>query len=258
IIANGDLEAKIVWGFWPAHADGDDLVLFADESKSVELARFPMLRQQERKVDDKLPYRSLADFVAPEGTVRDYVGAFAVTAGHGVDQLVARFEAEHDDYNAIMIKALADRLAEALAEKLHLEARAAWGYGADEALSADDLIAEKYRGIRPALGYPACPDHTDKGTLWRLLDAEARVGVGLTEHFAMTPTASVSGLYFSHPRSSYFSVGRIGPDQLEDWASRKGMHLEEARRWLRPNLADEAQGDGAAAEVRAEPVPSLA
>ncbi|MEM8996954.1 MAG: methionine synthase, partial [Acidobacteriota bacterium] len=245
IIADGELEAKIVWGFWPAHSDGDDLVLFTDESKTVEHARFPMLRQQERKVDGQLPYRSLADFVAPAGTVRDYVGAFAVTAGHGVDEMVARFEAEHDDYNAIMVKALADRLAEALAEKLHLEARLAWGYGADEALSADDLIAEKYRGIRPALGYPACPDHTDKGTLWRLLDAEARVGVALTEHYAMTPTASVSGLYFSHPRSSYFAVGRIGRDQLEDWASRKGMDLDEARRWLRPNLADEAQGGDA-------------
>ena len=152
-------------------------------------------------------------------------------------ELVRRFENDHDDYNAIMVKALADRLAEALAEKTHLEARRAWGYGADEALSNDDLIAEKYRGIRPALGYPACPDHTEKGKLWTLLDAEAQAGIRLTEHYAMMPPASVSGLYFSHPKSSYFAVGKVGKDQVVDYAARKGMSVAEVERWLASNLA---------------------
>ncbi|MEM9555823.1 MAG: methionine synthase [Acidobacteriota bacterium] len=248
IVDGGLLEAKIVWGLWPASAEGDDVVVYDAEDAEVddpaELARFPMLRQQQQKPDDSKPYRSLADFVRPVAHGRDQLGAFAVTAGLGLDVLVARFEAEHDDYGAIMAKALADRLAEALAEKTHLEARRAWGIatsidGAGRNDSAPDvqaLIAERYRGIRPAFGYPACPDHTEKGTLWRLLDAENAIGVSLTEHYAMTPTASVSGLYFAHPDARYFAVGRIGRDQVEDYAARKGMTVAEAERWLAPNL----------------------
>jgi 5-methyltetrahydrofolate--homocysteine methyltransferase len=233
------LEAKGVYGFWPAASDGDDVVLFADESRRLEVARFPMLRQQEPIADGR-PNRSLADFVAPaSSTRRDYLGAFALTAGLGADSLAARFEADHDDYQAIMVKALADRLAEAFAEYLHARARRDWGYGADEQLSGDDLIAEKYRGIRPAFGYPACPDHTEKGRLFDLLGARA-AGLGLTEHFAMTPAASVSGLYFANPQARYFMVGRIGPDQVNDYARRKGVSVEEMERWLAPNLAYDA------------------
>jgi 5-methyltetrahydrofolate--homocysteine methyltransferase len=199
-------------------------------------ARFPMLRQQSPIADGR-PNRSLADFVAPaDSGRRDYLGAFAVTAGLGADALVARFEADHDDYNAILVKALADRLAEAFAEYLHARARREWGYGVGEALSNDELISERYRGIRPAFGYPACPDHTPKGALFALLEAEA-VGMALTESFAMTPPASVSGLYFSHPQASYFMVGRLGRDQVIDYARRAGMSVENAERWLAPNLA---------------------
>jgi 5-methyltetrahydrofolate--homocysteine methyltransferase len=180
----------------------------------------------------------LADYVAPRQTgVRDYLGAFAVTAGHGVDELVAEFERDHDDYNAIMCKALADRLAEALAEMLHKRAREEWGYGRDERLSNDDLIAEKYRGIRPASGYPTSPDHTEKRDLWRLLDAEKAAGITLTESCAMHPGASVSGLYFSHPQARYFAVDMITRDQVESYVQRKGMTVREAERWLSPNLA---------------------
>jgi 5-methyltetrahydrofolate--homocysteine methyltransferase len=235
LIATDAIRARGVWGFWPANTDGDDIVLYTDESRSHELCRFPMLRQQEEKPDDDKPYRSLADFVAPIGQGADYVGAFAVTAGLGVDALVAHYERNHDDYNAILTKALADRLAEAFAEKLHLDARRAWGYGRDEKLSPDDLIAESYRGIRPAFGYPACPDHTEKGTLWRLLGAD-EVGIELTEHYAMTPTAAVSGLYFAHPDARYFAVGRVDHDQVADYAARKGQTVAEAERWLQPNL----------------------
>jgi 5-methyltetrahydrofolate--homocysteine methyltransferase len=195
-----------------------------------------MLRQQDATADGR-PNRSLADFVAPrESGVPDYIGMFAVTAGIGAGELVARFERDHDDYNAIMVKALADRLAEAFAEYLHAQARKDWGYGEGERLTNDDLIAEKYRGIRPAYGYPACPDHSEKFKLWDLLDA-ARQGITLTEHGAMAPAASVSGLYFSHPEAKYFNVGRIGRDQLESYATRKGVSVEEAERWLGPNLA---------------------
>ncbi len=235
------LRAKAVWGFWPAHAAGDDLVLFEDESRTIELMRFPMLRQQEEKRDASLPHRSLADFVAPEGSgLTDHVGAFAVNAGIGTDELVAHFEAEHDDYHAIMAKALADRLAEAFAELLHERARREWGYGQGESLSKDDLVAEKYRGIRPAFGYPACPDHTLKGRLWELLDAERSAGLKLTESYAAVPTAAVSGIYLQHPRARYFAVGRIGRDQVESYAERIGMSLEQAERWLAPNLGYEA------------------
>jgi 5-methyltetrahydrofolate--homocysteine methyltransferase len=233
------LEAKGVYGFWPAASDGDDVVLFADESRRVEVVRFPMLRQQEPIADGR-PNRSLADFIAPASSARrDYLGAFALTAGLGADDLAARFEADLDDYHAIMVKALADRLAEAFAEYLHARARRDWGYGADEQLSGDDLIAEKYRGIRPAFGYPACPDHTQKGRLFDLLGASA-AGLGLTEHFAMTPAASVSGLYFASSEARYFTVGRVGPDQVSDYARRKGVSVDEVERWLAPNLAYDA------------------
>jgi 5-methyltetrahydrofolate--homocysteine methyltransferase len=194
-----------------------------------------MLRQQE-PIADSRPNRSLADFVAPVASGRrDYLGAFAVTAGLGADALAARFEADHDDYSAIIVKALADRLAEAFAEYLHAQARRDWGYGRDERLSAEELASEKYRGIRPAFGYPACPDHTQKGVLFSLLDAPAQ-GIRLTEHFAMTPAASVSGLYFASPEARYFMVGRIGADQVKDYAARTGLPVEDVERWLAPNL----------------------
>jgi 5-methyltetrahydrofolate--homocysteine methyltransferase len=197
-----------------------------------------MLRQQEVIADDK-PNRSLADFVAPlESGITDYVGAFAVTAGHGVDELVRKFEAEHDDYSAIIVKALADRLAEAFAEYLHAQARRDFGYGTAEQLSAEDLRAEKYRGIRPAFGYPACPDHSEKVRLFDLLGAR-RIGMELTETCAMIPAASVSGLYLAHPQSKYFVIQRVGADQVEDYARRKGISTADAERALRPILAYE-------------------
>jgi 5-methyltetrahydrofolate--homocysteine methyltransferase len=237
-IVDGKLiRARGVYGFWPANADGDDIVLWtaaeAGRPKTVA-ARFPMLRQQEVIADDK-PNRSLADFVAPiESGVTDYVGAFAVTAGLGVDELVKKFEAQHDDYSAIIVKAIADRFAEAFAEYLHARARQDWGFG--DRLSNDDLIEEKYRGIRPAFGYPACPDHTEKGRLFELLGARSQ-GLDLTESYAMTPAASVSGLYFGHPDSRYFAIQRIGLDQAEDYAKRKRMTQAEVERWLRHVLA---------------------
>ncbi|WP_291986363.1 methionine synthase [Luteitalea sp.] len=232
--SGGALTIRAVYGFWPANAAGDDVVLYGDAARQHEVARFPMLRQQEPKPDTK-PNRSLADFVAPVGEGADHVGAFAVTV-HGAEVQAKAFEAAHDDYNAIMVKLLADRLAEAAAEYLHAQARRDWGYGADERLGPEDLVAEKYRGIRPAFGYPACPDHTEKRTLFRLLDAEA-IGVSLTESCAMWPAASVSGLYFSHPQASYFMIGRLGEDQVADYARRKGMTRDEAEKWLAPNLA---------------------
>ncbi len=230
------LTARASYGFWPANADGDDIVLYTDDARRKELARFPMLRQQE-VIPDRRPNRSLADFIAPRDSgVPDYLGLFAVTAGHGADRLVRRFEAALDDYNAIMVKALADRLAEAFAEYLHAQARKDWGYGGRESLTVDDLIAEKFKGIRPAFGYPACPDHSEKFTLFELLDA-GKQGITLTDHGAMLPAASVSGLYFSHPEAKYFNVGRLGRDQVESYARRKGFSVEEAEKWLGPNLA---------------------
>jgi 5-methyltetrahydrofolate--homocysteine methyltransferase len=238
IAAEKLLTAKGVYAFWPANCDGDDIIVFTDDDRRVELARFPMLRQQD-VIPDGRPNRSLADYIAPRGSgVPDYLGMFAVTAGIGADDLVQRFEREHDDYSAIMVKALADRLAEAFAEYLHAQARKDWGYGEGERFTNADLIAEKYRGIRPAYGYPACPDHSEKFKLFRLLDA-GRQGITLTEAGAMMPAASVSGLYFSHPEAKYFTVGRIGRDQLESYATRKEMSVEEAERWLAPNLAYE-------------------
>jgi 5-methyltetrahydrofolate--homocysteine methyltransferase len=228
IVAGELLQARGVYGFWPAVAEGDDVVL----GNGV---RFPMLRQQADHKDSR-PNRSLADFVAPaESGLADHVGAFAVTAGIGADELADRFAAEHDDYRSIMVKALADRLAEAFAEYLHETARREW-YETGEKLTNDELIAESYRGIRPAFGYPACPDHSEKGTLFDLLEA-GEVGIRLTDSFAMTPGASVSGLYFGHPATRYFSVGRIARDQVEDYAARKGAPLPEVERWLSPNLA---------------------
>ena len=238
-VAKKLLRARAVYGFWPAASVGDDIVLFTDESRGKELTRFHTLRQQwQRKGQSHLT--ALADFVAPLDSGRqDYMGAFAVTTGHGVDELAAKFEADHDDYNAIMVKALADRLAEAFAERLHELARAEWGYGKEERLSRDDLIEEKYRGIRPAPGYPACPDHTEKQTIFDLLDAPKAAGIQLTESFAMTPASSVSGWYFGHPESRYFSVDRIDRDQLADYAKRKGMSVPDMERWLAPNLGYE-------------------
>ena len=233
------LTAKAVFGFWPATSDGDDIVVWSpgDEPRNrVELCRFPCLRQQWER-QGQSDFRSLADYIAPwDKGKKDYIGAFAVTTGLGCDELVARFEKDHDDYQSIMAKALADRLAEAFAEQLHKMARDEWGYGKEEGLSTGDLIREKYRGIRPAFGYPACPDHTEKQTLFSLLDATDRTGIELTESFAMLPAASVSGLYFAHPQSKYFSVDRITRDQVEDYAARKGVSVAEIERWLSPNL----------------------
>jgi 5-methyltetrahydrofolate--homocysteine methyltransferase len=228
IVRDDAFSARGIHGFWPAHADGDDVVV-------GDGVRFPMLRQQSDWGDTR-PNRCLADFVAPAD---DHVGAFAV-AIHGADELAARYEAEHDDYHAIMVKALADRLAEAFAEWLHLQARRAW-YEPDAAPTNEELIAERYRGIRPAFGYPACPDHSEKRRLFDLLGAEA-VGVALTESFAMMPAAAVSGMYFAHPESKYFAVGRVGRDQVEDYAARKAVGVAEAERWLSPNLAYDPEG----------------
>jgi len=236
IIAGRWFQARGVVGFWPAQADGDDIVLYADESRTAERARLHTLRQQMAKGEGK-PNTALADFVAPVGGPADWIGGFAVTAGHGELEAAERFKAAGDDYSAILASALADRLAEAFAETLHLRVRRDfWGFAADERPSVEDLIAERYRGIRPAPGYPAQPDHTEKATLFQLLDAEANTGIGLTESFAMTPPASVSGLYFSHPDSHYFGVGRIARDQVADYAARKGWSIEHAERWLSPIL----------------------
>jgi 5-methyltetrahydrofolate--homocysteine methyltransferase len=229
------LTARAVYAFWPASAEGDDIVVYADDSRRGELERFPMLRQQE-VMPDQRPNLSLADFIAPRDSgVPDYLGMFAVTAGIGADTLARKFEQDLDDYNAIMVKALADRLAEASAEYLHLQARKDWGYGEREHLSLSDVIAEKFRGIRPAYGYPACPDHSEKFKLFNLLEAPKQ-GITLTEHAAMLPAASVSGLYFSHAEAKYFNVGRLGRDQVESYAQRKGKRLEEVEKWLGPNL----------------------
>ena len=230
------ITARGVYGLFPANSVGDDVELFADASRTSPVERFHFLRQQAQK-DANDPCRSLADFVAPrESGLRDHLGAFAVTTGIGLKALCDSFRAAHDDYNAIMAEALADRLAEAFAEYLHQRARREWGYGRDETLTVDELIHEKYRGIRPAAGYPACPDHTEKGLLWKLLDVEAKTGMKLTESFAMWPGASVSGLYFAHPESRYFTLGKIDRDQVAEYATRKGMSVGEVERWLGPNL----------------------
>jgi len=234
IVAEKLLQPAAVYGFFPANRVGDDVELYADEARTRRMATFHFLRQQIAKSDGS-PNRSLADFIAPNNAP-DHIGAFAVTSGHGLAELVQRYKAEHDDYNAIMAEALADRLAEAFAEYLHKRAREEWGYGRAEKLNTEDLIEEKYRGIRPAAGYPACPDHTEKKILWELLDAERKAGIVLTENFAMWPGSSVSGLYFAHPEAKYFAVGKIDRDQVIDYHVRKGMPLEEVERWLGPYL----------------------
>jgi len=240
IFKEKQLRAAAVIGLFPANAVGDDVLVFDDEERGDPQAVFRFLRKQGRQPEGKYNH-CLADYIAPLDTGRaDYIGAFACTAGLGIDESVAAFEADHDDYSALMLKALADRLAEALAELLHERIRRrAWGYAQDEDLDNQDLIAERYRGIRPALGYPACPDHTEKDTLWRLLEVESRTGIRLTESKAMVPTAAVSGLYFSHPAARYFTVGKLGQDQIQDYAERKGQPLSETERWLGPNLAYE-------------------
>ena len=231
IVAGKKLQARAAYGFFPAGRSGDDIIIYEDAGRSRERARFHSLRQQQEK-RDSLPYLALADFVAPS----DYLGAFVVSAGFGCDALAKAYEEDRDDYQSIMVKALADRLAEALAEKIHEQARRDCGFGRDEKLSKGDLLRERYRGIRPAPGYPALPDHTEKATLFELLEAAPNLGVELTESYAMLPAASVSGLYLNHPEAQYFSVGKIGRDQVEDYARRKGLSVEAVEKWLRPNL----------------------
>jgi len=236
LVADGTLKARASYGFFPAASVGDDIELYADESRCGLIGTLHTLRQQAQK-SDGLPAQALADFVAPRETgLADWVGAFAVTAGLGVDELVARHDRDNDPYAAIMVKALADRLAEALAEWLHQRARREWGYGKDEALEVGELIREKYRGIRPAPGYPACPDHTEKRLLFDLLGGEQKLAIQLTESLAMLPAASVCGFYFSHPEARYFSLGKIGRDQVQDYHRRKGMDIASVERWLSPNL----------------------
>jgi 5-methyltetrahydrofolate--homocysteine methyltransferase len=236
IVAGKLLQARAVYGFYPANSVGDDIELYTDETRTQTLLTVHTLRQQADKPPGQFNL-ALADYIAPKSTGRaDYFGAFAVTTGHGAEALVSRFEADHDDYNKILTQALADRLAEAYAEWLHLQARVAWGFGASEKLSTEDLIRERYRGIRPAPGYPACPDHTEKPPLFRLLDVENAAGIRLTESNAMYPASSVSGWYFGHPESKYFAVGKIERDQVQDYAARKSMPQREIERWLAPNL----------------------
>ena len=236
IVRGRQLKARGVYGFFPASSVGDDIELYQDRSQKTVLATIHHLRQQSEKPAGQ-PNLSLADFVAPKDSGRqDYIGAFAVTTGIGLDELCKRFDRDHDDYNSIMAKALADRLAEAFAECLHQRVREEWGYGKNEQLTNDELIRERYRGIRPAPGYPACPDHTEKRLLFDLLTAEKNTGITLTESYAMWPAAAVSGFYFAHPEAKYFAVGKIGNDQVEDYARRKGMDLRIVERWLSPNL----------------------
>jgi 5-methyltetrahydrofolate--homocysteine methyltransferase len=234
------LTARAVFGLFPAAAVGDDIEIYGDDDRTEPIATIHTLRQQMSKPPGR-PNLALADYVAPRDSgVPDHVGAFAVTAGVGLDALVAEFASRHDDYNAILAKALADRLAEAFAERLHERVRREfWGYAHGESLDNTELIREAYQGIRPAPGYPACPDHTEKRTLFELLDVERRTGIALTESFAMTPTAAVSGWYFWHPEARYFGVGKIGRDQVEDYAHRKGMTVADTERWLAPNLGYE-------------------
>jgi 5-methyltetrahydrofolate--homocysteine methyltransferase len=238
ILQEGLLEARGVVGFWPAQADGDDIVLYADEARTTERARLHTLRQQMVKTGEGQANVAMSDFVAPIGGPADYVGGFAVTAGHGELELARQFKDAGDDYSAILATALADRLAEAFAEAMHRKVRTElWGYASEEPFDLTQLLEEKYRGIRPAPGYPAQPDHTEKATLFDLLDAPGAAGMALTESFAMTPPAAVSGLYFAHPESHYFGVGRIEKDQVEDYARRKGWTVAEAERWLAPILS---------------------
>jgi 5-methyltetrahydrofolate--homocysteine methyltransferase len=236
IVAEKLLRARAVYGFFVANAVGDDVELYMDGAREKDLTRVHFLRQQSDREGNE-PCRCLADFVAPKETgLADSIGAFAVTSGFGLKELCDGFRAANDDYNAIMAEAIADRLAEAFAECLHKRVRDEWGYGCAEKLTNDEMIHEKYRGIRPAPGYPACPDHTEKGTIWSLLDVKKNAGIEITESFAMWPGSSVSGFYLAHPASRYFSLGKIDRDQVEDYARRKGMSVAEVERWLGPNL----------------------
>jgi 5-methyltetrahydrofolate--homocysteine methyltransferase len=244
IIRRGQLIARAAYGFFPANSVDDDIQLYTDDSRSQVLATFHTLRQQLHKAEGQCNL-ALADFVAPKSTRRsDYLGAFAVTTGHGLDALCKKYEASHDDYTAILAKALADRLAEAFAEYLHRRVRVEWGYGVGEQLTNEDLIRERYRGIRPAHGYPACPDHSEKRTLFDLLQAECNAGIQLTENCVMIPTSSVSGLYFAHPEATYFAVGKVGQDQVSDYARRKRMDVRTVERWLSPNLNYDPDSSG--------------
>jgi 5-methyltetrahydrofolate--homocysteine methyltransferase len=246
-VSNKQLELHAIYGLFPANRVGDDVEVYTNGSRQHLRTKLHFLRQQIEK-GDGTPNYCLADFIAPKGDahktpLQDYIGGFAVTSGHGLKEIVEKFKAGHDDYNAIMAEAIADRLAEAFAEFLHKRVREEWGFGKAEKLTTEDLIEEKYRGIRPAAGYPACPDHTEKAILWNLLDAEKNTGIKLTESFAMWPGSSVSGLYFAHPKSKYFAVGKLGKDQVADLAKRKGKPLSEMERWLGPWLNyDPAQG----------------
>jgi len=232
------LTARARFGLFPANSVEDDIELYTDETRNEVLVTWLSLRQQLKKKDGQ-PNLALADFIAPKASgLQDYMGAFCVTTGFGTQEKAAQFEKEHDDYNAIMIKALADRLAEAFAEKLHELVRTEiWGY-ANEQFSNEALIEEQYQGIRPAPGYPACPDHLEKNTLWKLLEVEETIGVKLTESLAMWPAASVSGYYFAHPQARYFGLGKIKEDQLKSYSQRRGIPIEEAQKWLNPNLTE--------------------
>jgi len=243
LIAEKWIAASGVFGLFPANTvERDDIAVYADETRTVEKARLFNLRQQgDHRAG--VPNRCLADYVAPKASgLQDYVGAFAVTAGLGCKEKVEAFKKANDDYSAILLESLADRLAEAFAERLHQRVRKEfWGHASDERLSNDDLIAEKYAGIRPAPGYPACPEHTEKATLWQLLEVEKHTGMQLTESMAMWPGASVSGWYFAHPEAQYFVLGRIGKDQVSSYAQRKGWTLQQAEKWLAPNLGYEPE-----------------
>ena len=240
LIAERWLRARAVVGLFPANSVGDDVEVYADEQRTKVLTCLSFLRQQKAKPEGQ-PHECLADYVAPKSSgVPDYIGAFAVTAGVGIEEHVARFERAHDDYSSITLKALADRFAEACAEHFHERVRRElWGYSARETLTNEDLIHERYCGIRPAPGYPACPDHTEKAKLWELLDAQRNAGIRLTESFAMHPTAAVSGWYLAHPDAHYFALGKIARDQVEDYAHRRGVSVQETERWLAPNLGYE-------------------
>ncbi|HEY4123934.1 MAG TPA: vitamin B12 dependent-methionine synthase activation domain-containing protein, partial [Rhizomicrobium sp.] len=230
------LTAKAVVGFWPANSDGDDIVIYGDKARKFPIHTLHTIRQQMNRESNK-PNQALADFIAPIGKGEDFIGGFAVTSGHGEEEHIKRFEADKDDYSAILLRALADRLAEAFAEHMHERVRREfWGYSPNENFTNADLIKEEYRGIRPAPGYPAQPDHTEKGTLFTLLDAEAKAGIKLTESYAMWPGSAVSGFYFSHPESRYFGTGKIERDQVQDYARRKGWDMATAERWLGPIL----------------------
>ena len=237
LVSQDLIRANAVIGFWPANSIGDDILVYTDESRTQVKTRLHHLRQQMSKPNEQ-PNYCLADYIAPvDSGLADYIGGFVVTTGLGVDELAAQYEANHDDYNSILLKALADRFAEAFAERMHERVRKEfWGYAADEVLDNESLIKEKYQGIRPAPGYPACPDHTEKAALFDLLDATAQTSVSLSENYAMSPASAVSGFYFSHPEARYFGLGKIDRDQVENYAERKGVPVEEIERWLSPVL----------------------